>query len=70
VSHWPTRKAKQVLAALLRIGWRVASSESSHKKLVGKGWADFTFSFHDGTEIGPKMMTRIAKRTGLEPDNL
>jgi hypothetical protein len=28
------------------------------------------FSFHDNEEIGPKMLARIARRTGVTPDNL
>ena len=34
------------------------------------GWADVTFAFHDGEEIGPRMLARIAKRTGLRPEDL
>jgi hypothetical protein len=28
------------------------------------------FAFHDGDEIGPRMLARIAKRTGLTPGDL
>jgi len=28
------------------------------------------FAFHDDEEIGPKMLSRIAKKTGLTPDDL
>jgi hypothetical protein len=28
------------------------------------------FAFHDDDEIGPKMLNRIAKKTGLTPDDL
>jgi hypothetical protein len=28
------------------------------------------FAFHEGEEIGPRMLARIAKRTGLAPDDL
>jgi hypothetical protein len=34
------------------------------------GWPDFVFAFHDSEELGPRMMMRIAKRTGLTPDDL
>ncbi len=30
----------------------------------------FVFAFHDREEIGPRMLARIAKRTGLTPDDL
>jgi len=28
------------------------------------------FAFHESEEIGPKMLARIAKHTGLEPEDL
>jgi len=31
---------------------------------------DFVFAFHDDDEIGPRMLARIAKRTGLRPEDL
>jgi hypothetical protein len=34
------------------------------------GYADFTFAFHDNVEIGPRMLARIAKKTGLTPNEL
>jgi predicted RNA binding protein YcfA (HicA-like mRNA interferase family) len=71
MSHWPSSKARLVLAALLRIGWIVKrQSGTSHRVLVRPGWPDFTFAFHDQEEIGPRMLARIAKRTGLTPDDL
>jgi predicted RNA binding protein YcfA (HicA-like mRNA interferase family) len=40
-------------------------AESSHKILARPGWPDVVFAFHDGEEIGPRMLARIDKRTGL-----
>ena len=34
------------------------------------GWPDVVFAFHDREEIGPRMLARIAKRTGLTPSDL
>jgi hypothetical protein len=34
------------------------------------GWPDYEFAFHDGQEIGPKMMNRIGRETGLRPQDL
>jgi hypothetical protein len=34
------------------------------------GWPDFVFAFHENEEIGPVMLARIAKRTGLRPEDL
>jgi hypothetical protein len=33
------------------------------------GWPDVVFSFHDDEELGPVMLARIAKRTGLTADD-
>jgi hypothetical protein len=38
--------------------------------LARDGWTDVVFAFHDGAEIGPKMLARIAKHTGLRPDDI
>jgi predicted RNA binding protein YcfA (HicA-like mRNA interferase family) len=59
-----------VLAALLRIGWTLKRQSGSHRTLSREGWADFIFAFHDNDEIGPRMLARIAKRTGLTPSDL
>ena len=32
--------------------------------------AGFHLAFHDRDEIGPKMLARIAKHTGLKPEDL
>jgi predicted RNA binding protein YcfA (HicA-like mRNA interferase family) len=71
MSSWPSTKARQVLAALLRIGWVVKrQSGSSHKVLSKPGLPDYIFAFHDKEEIGPRMLARIAKYTGLGPGDL
>ena len=70
MSSWPSAKAKRVLAALLRIGWVIKRQTGSHKVLSRAGWSDTVFPFHDGDEIGPKMLARIAKATGLKPEDL
>ena len=71
MSGWSSAKARRVLAALLRIGWRLKrESGTSHKVLSRSGWADVVFAFHDKEEIGPKMLARIAKRTGLKPKDI
>ena len=71
MSQWPSTKARQVLSALLRIGWTIKrQSGTSHRVLSRPGWLDFTFAFHDREEIGPHMLARIAKHTGLTPNDL
>jgi predicted RNA binding protein YcfA (HicA-like mRNA interferase family) len=71
VSRWPSTKAKRVLAALLRIGWSVKRHKGgSHRVLERDEWQDFVFSFHESDEIGPRMLARIARKTGLTPEDL
>jgi predicted RNA binding protein YcfA (HicA-like mRNA interferase family) len=70
MSQWSSAKARRVLAALLRIGWSIKRESSSHKILSRSGWPDVVFAFHDKEEIGPKMLARIAKNTGLKPEDL
>jgi predicted RNA binding protein YcfA (HicA-like mRNA interferase family) len=70
LSNWPSTKARRVFAALARIGWQVKRQSGSHRTLARPNWPDFVFAFHDDEEIGPKMLTRIAKQTGLTPDDL
>jgi predicted RNA binding protein YcfA (HicA-like mRNA interferase family) len=60
-----------VYKALLRIGWTVKrSSSGSHIQLSHPTMGDYTWAFHDSIEIGPKMLSRIAKHTGLKPEDL
>jgi predicted RNA binding protein YcfA (HicA-like mRNA interferase family) len=71
MSHWPATKARRVLAALLRTGWSIKrQSSGSHRVLERVGWSDYVFAFHDDDEIGPRMLARIAKHTGLTPRDL
>lgn len=70
MSSWSACKAKRALAALLRIGWQIKRQSGSHRTLSRRGWPDVTFAFHDKDEIGPKMLARIAKQTGLSTDDL
>lgn len=68
--NWKSTKARRVLAALLRIGWQQGRRSGSHRVLKRSGWPDYLFAFHDGDEIGPKMLQRIGARTGLQPTDL
>lgn len=70
MSRWPATKAHRVLAALGRTGWKLKRRSGSHRTLQRPGRGDFVFAFHDKDEIGPKMLARIARRTGLTPEDL
>jgi predicted RNA binding protein YcfA (HicA-like mRNA interferase family) len=72
--RWPATKARRVFAALQRIGWRlkrtVKRKGGSHRVLERAGRRDYTFAFHDGDEIGPPMLARMGRDTGLKPEDL
>lgn len=70
MSDWPSTKASRVLAALLRLGWQIKRQSGSHRTLSREGWADVVFAFHDREELGPKMLARLARSTGLRPEDL
>ena len=71
MSRWPASKARNVFAALLRIGWSIKrDTAGSHRVLSRSGFPDYVFAFHDSDEIGPRMLARIAKNTGLSRNDL
>ena len=67
---WHVARASQVLRALLKIGWAIKRQRGSHRILTKSQFPDYTFSFHDREEIGPRMLARIAKHTGLSSEDL
>ena len=71
MSVWPSAKADKVFRELLRIGWYVKRhGHTSHQILSKPGKSDYVWAFHDREELGPKMLARIVKHTGLEPEDL
>lgn len=70
MTQWRSSRARRVLAALERTGWRVKRQTGSHRVLERDGWPDVVFAFHDREEIGPEMLARIGRRTGLRPEDL
>jgi len=70
MNQWSSIRASDLLRALGRIGWTVKRQSGSHRVLSRPGWSDYVFAFHDREEIGPRMLARIAKHTGLRPDHL
>lgn len=53
-----------------RIGWRIKRQRGSHCLLTRPAWPDYEFSFHDRDEIGPRMLARLGKHTGLRPEDV
>ncbi len=71
MSQWGSAKARRVLTALLKIGWSIKrQKDGSHRILTRPGWSSYLFAFHDKEEIGPKMLSRISKHTGLSREDL
>jgi predicted RNA binding protein YcfA (HicA-like mRNA interferase family) len=68
--RWGSAPARRVLAVLQRIGWSIKCTSGSHRVLERPGYPDLVFAFHDGEEIGPAMLTRVAKHSGLRPEDL
>ncbi len=70
MNGWPATRAGRVLRALIRLGWTIERQRGSHRTLSRPGWPDYVFAFHDDEELGPRMLARIAKHTGLRPGDL
>jgi predicted RNA binding protein YcfA (HicA-like mRNA interferase family) len=71
MNGWPSTKAGKIFRALEKIGWRFKRQRgTSHIIIERDSWPDYIWAFQDSTELGPKMLTRIAKHTGLTPDDL
>jgi predicted RNase H-like HicB family nuclease len=68
--RWPSSRSPQLLRALRRIGWSMKNETDSHEHLLKLGWPDIFYVFDERAEIGPRMLSRIAKMTGLRPDDL
>ena len=67
---WHATKARLVLAALLRIGWRIKRQKGSHRTMGRPGWPDYVFAYHDKVEIGSVALAKLGKKTGLRPEDL
>ncbi len=68
---WSAVKSSRVLRALIKIGWEIKRERGSHRILSRPGYSDYTFAFHNNNEeVGPRMLVRIAKHTGLTPEDI
>jgi predicted RNA binding protein YcfA (HicA-like mRNA interferase family) len=52
------------------MGWKIVSQKGSHVKLQHPQRGTYMFGFHDKEELGPKILSKIAKYTGLTPNDL
>lgn len=70
MSKWKTVKARQLMSALVRLGWTESRRSGSHRTMVHPDFAPLTFAFHDGDEVGPAILSKIAKKSNLTPGDL
>ena len=63
-------KARRLLAALLRAGWVVTRQKGSHRTLVKEGAGTLLFAFHDGEEVRPLLVAKVARHAGLKREDL
>jgi predicted RNA binding protein YcfA (HicA-like mRNA interferase family) len=49
---------------------KVVSQKGSHIKLQHPQRGTYMFGFHDNEELGPRILSKIAKHTGLTPEDL
>ena len=64
-------KSTRLLKALKRAGWTVERQEGSHITLYHPQRDQFcTFAYHPSKELWPGLVAKIAKETGLRPEDL
>ena len=61
MSDWPATKARRVVAALERIGWRIIRTSGSHRMPRREGWAQDGFAYCD-SEWRKKASMRLSNR--------
>ena len=71
MTKWPSMKPSQLLNALKRAGWTIDRQKGSHVVLYHpKREEVFVFAYHPSKELHPKLVAKIAKQTGLRPEDL
>jgi HJR/Mrr/RecB family endonuclease len=73
VDEFAFAPAGQVLRALVDLGWEVVHANEIGNKsysVLRRGDKDYIWAFDDGESLGPVALRRIAKHTGLAPENL
>ena len=70
MSNWSAKRGRHVLSVLLHLGWEIKRQKGSHIVLEKSGSPNYVWSFRDSEEIGSRMLARIAKKTGLKPEDL
>ena len=61
MTEWPAVRARRVLVALQRTGWRIARQRGSHRVLVKEGRPNFVFAFKAIAPYGPGLANGEAR---------
>lgn len=77
MAQWSGTKARDVLNALVRLGWNL--NEGKGRTLIpppgardkaGQPCRPYPFHYHDRETVGPPALAKIGRYTGLTPDKL
>jgi predicted RNA binding protein YcfA (HicA-like mRNA interferase family) len=60
-------KGRELFKAHLKDGWTHIRTNGSHRIIHKPGKGNYTFSLGDHENVGPSMVNRVCKATGLNP---
>lgn len=64
--QWPASKVERAYAARIELGRRLKRRSGSRRTLSRNHSPDFVFAFHDGVDVGPRMLVHIAEHARLQ----
>lgn len=69
MGHLPSLKARELLRILFRCGYVIKVKRGgSHRLLIHSDGRTLLFAFHDGEEIGPRMLAKVLKDARISPE--
>ena len=66
----PSVRARRLLRAIIKCGFRITRIDGSYKFLRNTDGRSLLFAFHDRETIGPSMLSRILKDSGISIEEL
>ena len=70
MGNLPTLKPREVVALLQGLGFAEVRQRGSHKQLRHPDGRGTTVPFHQGRDISPTLLRKIAQDIGLTPEQL
>ena len=70
MGHLPTLKPREVVALLQGLGFEEVRQRGSHKQFRHPDGRATTVPFHQGRDISPTLLRKIAQDIGLTPERL